>query len=258
MNKIGKNIMKKAKKAAVQTAVAVLALFLLWELAYVAIGNDLLLPSFRECLQSVWRFLGDSGFWMAFLCTFLRVAAVFVIALLLALVCAFVAYLVPCFLRLITPIIAFLRTLPVLAALLIILVWTGAGGAPIWVAFLSLFPMLDTGIYAALCNTDRGIEELNRVYKVPMKKQILPWYLPSILPYAIREGGGGLAFALKLVISAEVLANTYQSLGGLMQEAKLYDEMPALFALVLLVCVLGFVIETIAIVAADAAERSVR
>jgi len=36
------------------------------------------------------------------------------------------------------------------------------------------------------------------------------------------------------------LANTYQSIGGMMQEAKIYVEVPALFALTALVVIAGF------------------
>ena len=130
MSKTSKQVMKKAKTAVLQTAVVILALFLLWVLVHEIVGNESLVPSVGECLLSMWRFFGDSGFWLAFASTFLRVIVVFIISMCFALICAFISYLVPWFLRIITPIVAFLRTLPVLAALLIILIWAGAGGAP--------------------------------------------------------------------------------------------------------------------------------
>ena len=45
------------------------------------------------------------------------------------------------------------------------------------------------------------------------------------------------------MISAEVLANTYKSLGGLMQEARLYAEMPRLAALTVVAVLVGLIIE---------------
>ena len=45
------------------------------------------------------------------------------------------------------------------------------------------------------------------------------------------------------MVSAEVLANTFNSLGGLMQNAKLYAEMPRLAALTLVAVVLGLIID---------------
>lgn len=252
------SIGKRALAAVGQTVSAFVVLLIVWCIAHRLVGNELLLPALSDCVKKAVEFLTDSGFWTAFLATFGRVITVFVFSFVLASIFAFVAYLVPWFKNFFAPFLAILRAMPVLAALLVILVWTGAGNAPIVVAFLSLFPMLYTAILAALCGVDRKIEEMNRVYKVPWKKRILAFYLPSIAPSVILEGSGGLAFSLKLVVSAEVLANTYQSLGGLMQEAKLYYEMPSLFALVVLACLFGFILEALGALAAGFVERRVR
>ena len=45
------------------------------------------------------------------------------------------------------------------------------------------------------------------------------------------------------MISSEVLANTYNSLGGMMQTAKLYAEMPRLAALTAVAVAAGLVID---------------
>lgn len=103
--------------------------------------------------------------------------------------------------------------------------------------------MLYAGISAALASVDPKLVEMSRVYRVPVRKRIFGLYLPSAAPYALREASAALSFSLKLTVSAEVLANTYQSLGGMLQEAKLYVEMPSLFALTILVLATGFLLE---------------
>ena len=70
-------------------------------------------------------------------------------------------------------------------------------------------------------------------------------YLPQVLPKAVASSGAALSFALKLTVSAEILAVTFQSLGGLMQEAKLSAEIATLTALTLLVCLVGVLIEVV-------------
>ena len=45
------------------------------------------------------------------------------------------------------------------------------------------------------------------------------------------------------MISAEVLSNTYKSLGGLMQSARSFLEMPRLAALTVMTIVLGLILE---------------
>ena len=83
-------------------------------------------------------------------------------------------------------------------------------------------------------------------------------YLPLTAPYVLREAGGALSFAIKLVVSAEVLANTAKSLGGMMQEAKIYAEIPQLFALVGVSFVVGLVLELAMNIVALQVEKRIR
>ena len=83
-------------------------------------------------------------------------------------------------------------------------------------------------------------------------------YLPLSAPYVLKEAGGALSFSVKLVVSAEVLANTWQSLGGMMQETKVYNEIPQLFALVAVSFLAGLVLEFAVSLLAEAAERKIR
>lgn len=99
---------------------------------------------------------------------------------------------------------------------------------------------------------------MSRVYKVPLKKRVFSLYLPSAAPYVLREAGSAAAFALKLVVSAEVLVNTYKSLGGKMQEARIYLDIPQLFALVCAVTLMGVGIELFCGWIARAVERRLK
>ena len=54
------------------------------------------------------------------------------------------------------------------------------------------------------------------------------------------------------------MANTYKSLGGMMQEARLYLEMPTLFALVVVTFLVGILLETLGAAIATLVERRVK
>ena len=241
-----------------QTAAALALLVGIWLVAHAVIGNELLVPDFSVCMRSLWDILQSSAFWLGLLATLSRVGVSFLISFALALIFSIVAYLLPTFARFLSPFIALFRAVPTMAVLLIVLVWAGASGAPTVVACLSLTPILFTGISTALGNVSEENKMMSRVYKVPLRRQIRQLYLPSILPALIREGFAGLGYAIKLVVSAEVLASTYQSLGGMMGDAKLYYEMPTLFALVLVVFVLSLVLELVGSALSERAERRVR
>lgn len=253
-----KGIASNLKRQTLNALIALGVIVLIWLVAHAAVGNELLLPDFFACLKRAGALLKSSDFWIAFSATLCRVLLAFLLSFVLAAVFALSAYLLPWLYQFLAPFISLLRSLPTLAVLLIILVWSGAARAPIAVAVLSLFPMLYTGMTAALFEVDGSLIQMSKAYNVPLKKQITGLYLPSIAPYVTRESGAALAFSLKLVVSAEVLANTYQSLGGLMQEAKLYVEMPTLFALVGVTFFSGLLIELVGMLVAQELERRLK
>lgn len=249
---------KRALKNCIQTAAALGLVIAVWAIAYFCAGNELLVPAPLDCVKEIGRLLRDGGFWKGAAFTLGRVLSAFVLSFAAAGGLAVLAYAFPSVGRCLSPIVSLLRTLPTLAAALVILVWWGAAVAPVVVAFLSLFPMLYAGIAAALSQVDRELIEMSRVYKTPLKKRIAQLYLPSAAPYVLREAGAAVSFSLKLVVSAEVLAATYKSLGGMMQEAKIYLDIPSLFALVCITAAFGATLEAVCAAAARAVERRVR
>ncbi len=232
-------------------------LSLVWLIAYEKTGNDLLVPPLLDSLQSAWALFLERGFWRAFLGSFLRAGLAFCISFLLAAVFAVVAYLRPTFKGLFTPVVSALRSLPVLAVLLILLLLFNGNTVPIAVAFLSLFPMLYTGILTALSGVDKQLVELAKVCGASGKRKVFSVYLPLSSPYILREAGGAASFSLKLVISAEVLASTAKSLGGMMQEASVYAEMARLFALVGVAFFMGLILEMLFAIFAEYVDRKV-
>ena len=226
-----------------------------WAILHAAVGNELVFPAFSDCVKQAFGLLRDGAFWTSLLHTFLRVLAAFGVSFVLAAGFAVVSYMVPAFGRFFAPFAAAMRALPTLAVLLLILLWAKAAIAPVVVAVLTLLPMLYTAFCAAIAQTDKDLAEMSRVYNVPWKKRLTMLYLPTVAPYAVREGAAALSLGLKLVASAEVLAATAVGLGGMMQEAKIYLDVPRLFALVIVTVVVGLVLELVGAAIGRAAER---
>ena len=249
---------KRLVKNCIELLTAAAFLLALWAVLYVAVGNELLVPSLADCGAQTFALLKSGAFWTGLLMSFLRALLAFAISFLCALIFALVAYLLPSFEQFFAPIVSVLRSMPVLAVLLILLSFLSAGGAPVAVAFLSLFPMLYTGILAALSGIDKELLEISRVHGASLWTRIYRLYIPLSSPYILRESSGALSFSVKLVVSAEVLASTAKSLGGMMQEAKVYAEIPRLFALVFATFILGFLLEYAVSALAKTFEKRIR
>ena len=242
-------------KKGVQSFVSFFVLAIVWCVLAWSVGNAYLLPSLKDTLKACGELLKEQEFYTAVSATLTRALLAFVISFASAVllgVCSAVCKWIGEFFA---PIISFLRSLPTMAVLLMILLWTNASVAPVVIAWLVLFPMLYSSVLSAISSVDNKLIEMSSVYGVGARRRITQLYLPTVFPIIGRDSGAALSFAMKLVVSAEVMSNTFQSMGGNMQQASLYDQTPTLFALTLFVFLIGYLLECLTILGVRLAER---
>ena len=231
------------KKNLIFSALALIFLWLAWLIAHAAVRNDYILPSCWEALKECGRLLGEAAFWRAFFNTLLRTLWAFLFSLLLGAGLALVANLHGAVRAFFAPIISVLRTVPTMAIILMLLIWTNPRVAPVLVALFVLFPSFYAATLSALDEVRENYGDLARVFHVGVGRKIGRMYLPLAAPSVLRQAGSIFSMGLKITISGEVLSNTFRSIGGLMQEAKMFVEMPRLMALTLLSVFVGFALE---------------
>lgn len=236
---------KSRKLNIIFTLFAVISLCTAWIIAYYAVGNDYVIPSFGDTFASLFECFTEASFWLAFLNTVLRTVVAFLISFALALVSAVLSKLNFAARAFINPVIVMLRTLPTLAVILVLLIWSNAKIAPVIVTVLVLFPLLHTQILTSADGVDCELCDMLKAYNVPYLRRLIKVYVPLISSDVLPQIGANLSLGLKVMISAEVLSNTYSSLGGLMQTARAYLEMPRLAALTLTVIFIGLLIDLI-------------
>ena len=223
--------------------------------AYFTCNNEYVLPSPVNILEKFFKTLLSITFYKALFSTLLRVVIAFIISFVLGLIFGVLAYRYRWFSGVFGVIVGLLRSLPVLAVLLIILLFASRSFAPVIVCFLSLFPMIYTAVLGALKGVPNDLKEMCYLYKIPVKKQVFSMYIPQILPKILLDAGGAFSFGIKLIVSAEILASVYGSVGGILQEASIYLLTSDLFALTLIVCILGVLVEFIAKLLSEKAEK---
>ena len=218
-------------------------LWLVWIIAYYCIRNGFLLPSVGDTFSALGALLGSGAFWRAFGATFLRTLLAFLISFVCGAALAALAVSFRGVRSFLAPIVSILRTFPTLAIVLFLLLWTSPFFAPVIVAALVLLPAVYAESLVCFSSAVERFGEFAKIYKIGKAKRIFGLYLPVSLPALLTEGSAILSMGLKIVVSGEVLAATFQSLGGMMQEAQVYLETPRLFALTILTVLLGFLLE---------------
>jgi len=234
---------KRFPKSIIYTLIAIVVMWGGWSIAYAAVQNDYILPSFSSAIGAMGGLFTSAFFWRAFLFSLIRTLSAFIISFVLALALSIFSKLVPAVRGILKPIVAAVRVMPAVAVILLVLEWTSPSVAPVVVAALVCLPMLYSAFLSAFDGVDSGLMQMCKAYKISIKDRIFKAYIPLALPYILDECGANLSLALKITVSAEVLAKTYISLGGMISEAKMYVEVSTLMALTIVTIIVGALIE---------------
>ena len=214
--------------------VSILVMLLVWHLIFLYVGSQEIFPSIGATLQSIANYLTDGNFWLTLLSTLGRVFLCFVLSLMMAIVMGVLGKIAPVVNKILSPVVALFRSAPTVAVMVILILFQEPKHTPIIVGLLVVFPMLYASVTSAIDQVDKGLVDMCSLYKVPKVEQLKFVYLPTVTPYLLGELPATLSFTVKLIISAEILSYSYQSIGGLIQSANVYADMASLFALTLL------------------------
>ena len=225
------------------SVLAIVAVWVAWTVAYYAEDNPYVVPSAAETFAEMGRLFAEADFWRAFGGTLLRTLEAFALSFALGLVLALSALLLPRLRAFFAPIVSALRTAPTMALVLLLLLWTSHSAAPVLIAVLVLFPAFYAAMLASLDEVRAEYGETARAFRVPPARQAFKMYFPLAAPPVLGQMGANFSLGLKITISGEVLALTAKSLGGMMQLAQGFLQIPRLMALTVLAIFLGFAFE---------------
>ena len=210
-----------------------------------AVDSEYILPTVSDTLKGAVELLKDAKFYSAFFSTLLRSIVAFAVSYIFAFLAAYLSYKNGYARRALMPFITIVRTLPTIAVVLLLVIWTNSKVAPVIVTMLVVFPTLFDNLYAALCGIDEDLNEMCKVFGVGKKDRVFKVVVPQVLPEFISAAGAGIALNLKLMVAAEVLSQTANSMGYLLNTAKIYFEISTMIALVLFTVITGLIIESL-------------
>lgn len=193
-------------------------------------GKELVLPSPERVIATAAALYPTPRFLEALGATFLRGLAAFGISAALGMAAGLAAGLRPLFGAALTPLLTAIRATPVLALVLIALLWFPSGFVPIFSAFLMAFPIMVTSASESTKAADPRLLEMARLFRVPRAKVFLKLRLPAAMPQLIAGAKNALGISWKVVVAGEILSQPERALGSGMQESRLLLETASVFA----------------------------
>ena len=234
--------MKTLKKIALSAAAAAFWL-ILWQIASLAVGNPLILPSPIATLVRLVELSLESDFWKAIGSSLLRVVIGIVIAIPFSTLFAWICSSSKIADALFSPAVTLMKSIPVVSFILIAIFLFDRSAIPSAIAFMMVFPVLYGNIREGIASVSREILEMTKVFRLSMLLRLKRIYAPAIAPYFFAAVTASVGLALKAGIAAEVIAYIPVSIGKKLSDAKSYMEPADLLAWTAAILVIGLLLE---------------
>jgi NitT/TauT family transport system permease protein len=211
-------------------AASVVILFLAWDVLAAAVGKDIILPRPGRVIGEAALLYPTPRFLEALGATFIRGSLAFGLTLAIGGAAGVAAGISPSFEAALAPLLTVIRATPVLALILVALLWFPSGAVPVFAAFLMSFPVMVTSASAGVRATDPKLLEMARLFDVPRGEILRKLRLPSALPHILSGSRNALGLSWKAVVAGEVLSQPLRALGSGMQESRVLLETPRVLA----------------------------
>jgi len=209
---------------------AVILLFVFWKMISLWAGSEQLIPSPEKTFLAVLDVVSRKSFWPSLLTTIGRGLLGFIISLILALLVGIPAGMNSAVFLFINPLLVTIRSTPVISLILLAIIWLGNELVPVFIAVLTMFPIICTNIIEGIRNVDKDLIEMGKTYQVNKRRIISEIYLPSISPFLTSGISNALGFGWRAIIIGEVLAQPGFGVGTQMQNAQIFLQVSELIA----------------------------
>ncbi|MDZ5252379.1 ABC transporter permease [Clostridium sp. LIBA-8841] len=220
-------------------------LFIIWQLASMIIGSEVILPSPYLTFKGLIEVIKSNDFFKIIISTLGRTFISFILALIIAICLGVASAFNKYIYNFMIPILNIMRSLPTIGFIILALIWLSQGSAPILVGFVISFPIFYDAIIGSMLNIDKNILEMANVYGVSKINLVNNIYLPSISFAICRIMVSTFSLTMKLVIGGEVIGQPKYGIGTALFVEKNYLNTNMVFAWIILVIIIGIIFSLI-------------
>lgn len=217
----------------------------LWEVAALRIGSEQIMPGPWTTLLATIRLFAEKDFLLVVGNTLLRGLIGFAIALVLGVGLGIWAGVNEKFESFLHPWIVVMRSIPVVAFILLALIWFKSGSVPVFIGILTMFPMICTNVIEGIRNVDGKLIEMARFYHVSESRIIKEVYVPAIAPFVVSGISSAFGIGWRAIVIGEVLSQPEFGIGSRMHAAQSFLNVDVLIAWTLIAILISFLFEKI-------------
>ena len=220
-------------------------LLILWQIAAIAVHNDILIPTPMQTFEYLVQMLGTQKFYTSVAATVWRVGCGLVLSMALALVLSIFCSLSHVFRRLFEPVQILTRTIPNVSYIIIALIWLGSEGAVMLVSFLILFPIFMNGFLNRLDSESGECADASAVYPETAYITVTKKILPELLDEIVATGRTAASMGFKVGVMAEILGSVQSGIGRQINYCRLDLNTAGIVAWTIVLIAISAVIDTL-------------
>ena len=224
---------------------SVALMLIVWQLLAIYFDSDFILPSPGKTFMTVIRLFADPDFFSVAGMTIIRGLIGFLISAFLGLALGVIAGMSPGFNAFLNPVLVTVRSVPVIAIILLALIWFNPGSVPVFIAFLTMFPFICTNVIDGIRSVDKDIIEMARFYRISRRRIISEVYIPAIMPFVISGASSAMGIGWRAIIIGEVLSQPKYGIGTMMQAQQTYLNVDAVIAWTIIAVLISYGFEKI-------------
>ena len=222
---------------------AVLIALTFWQLTASFIHQKILLVSpVQVCirLMTIWQ---EQGFFQTVFYSLSHIALGYVMAAVLGVLLAFLAYHFPIWETLLWPWMAAIKAVPVASFVVICLIWLTVGKLSIFISFLIVLPIIYQNILAGLKSQSREMAEMAAVFRMSAFNRLRFITIPQLAPFILSAARVTIGMAWKAGVAAEVIGTPNGSMGKALFLSKMYLATDDLLAWTVIIVAVSVICE---------------
>ena len=214
----------------ITTIVATAILLAGWQLFAVIANQPELIPSLPRLVRTLCEWLVSGSFYQSVGATIFRG----ILGMSISFVCAIgMAGLFARFewvYELFRPLLAIMRSIPVISFILLALIFLNPESIPLMIAFLTMFPLLTENLTRGILDLRPGLSIMARQFHIKRSNVLFQIIYPQLKPFLYSGLASAAGFGWRAIIMGEVLSQCAFGIGSEMKRAQNFIAVPELLA----------------------------
>lgn len=230
-------------KKIIPTFISIFMLLLGWQILAWTVKIPDLVPSVPILLKTLAELFVSAAFYQSVIATITRGLAGMLLSLLsaggISLLFARNKYLYELF----RPILAIMRSIPVVSFILLALIFLNPESIPLMIAFLTMFPLLTENLTNGICSQRQELMVMARLFRIGRWNQATQIIYPQLKPFLYSGLASASGFGWRAIIMGEVLSQCSLGIGSEMKRAQTFIAVPELMAWTLVAIFISFIFD---------------